>query len=65
MTNHAPLLRASEVAAKAGCSVYTVTREARLGRLPYVQKFDNRTGAYLFAADAVDAWVAARKERAA
>lgn len=61
MMNHAPLMRVSEAARIGGCSVDTVKRDARNGRLPFVQKLDGRTGAYLFALDAVQAWAAARQ----
>lgn len=48
------------MAKRATCSVDTVKREARMGRLPYVQKFDGRTGAYLFDPKAVTDWIASR-----
>lgn len=66
MPNEAPLLRVSDAAKRSGFSVDIVKRDARMGRLQHAQKFDGRTGAYLFTAEQVDAWIARRKaERAA
>lgn len=49
----ARLIRTGEAASLLGWSVAKVKQAALSGDLPYVQKLDGRTGAYLFDRDEI------------
>lgn len=51
------LLTTKEVAALARVSVRTINRWAEAGVIPPVHKIPGRTGAYLFDAHTVTAWL--------
>ena len=59
------LIGTTEAARMAGTDVATIKRAARSGELPPTMKLPGKTGAYLFAAADVAAYVAARADRRA
>ena len=54
------LIGSAEVAAILGCNVRTVTRMVPAGDLKPVQQMPGKTGAYLFARQAIEAMAAER-----
>lgn len=58
------LISSPEVAKRLGCSLATVARLARSGKLPFAHKVPGKRGAYLFDPDVIDQFARERLDEA-